>query len=261
MQGDFFARQLFSEGLAYEALEEYSSALDRYRKVTNRSLEESSWGRRAHLRMARINRNHLKDNEQAISHYKSFLADAEGETTITSVSLELARLYRNQERYDKAVETYRNIIESSSSAKNREEGYYYLGEVYLDSAQYKESEETYQTFLEQFSNGDLADGALFNLARAYDAQGEHDKQIETFKRLLQNFPDSGLREYSYLKAIQAFVNQNNPDQAVKWAAGYRYNFNDGKYWDQISTQLKKILERSPETIQEESLFSGTEGGG
>jgi tetratricopeptide (TPR) repeat protein len=245
------ARQLFSEGLAYEALSEYSSALDRYNKITQEYDRAKSWANRAHLRMARIYRNNLNQPDEAIEHYRAFLERSDG-PLMTGVRLELARLFRDQGNYTEAARIYRTIIDQASSDQTVEEGYYYLGEVYLDAEEYQKSIDTFQTFLDRFSNGDLADGALFNLGEAYGQLDRTEEQFSVYSRLLNSYPESGLREFTYLKAFRLAVELERKPKALELARGYRNEYDQGQYWESISTLLRDEFGVDPSTLSNDN---------
>ncbi len=246
-------RQLFTEGLAYEGLSEFTSALDRYHNVIE-TTSNSPWVRRAHLRTARIYRNHLNDPKKSIHHYGSFLGEADGDTLVVEARLELARLYRNEKRYQDAAEQYRTIYDSAHSGDNREEAYYYLGEIYRELEQYERSIDVYEKFLREFPGGDLADGALLNLARNYNDLGRYQDQMESYRRLLKEYPESGLREYIYYEGVRSAVARENQSQAREWARGYREEFDQGQYWSEIKTQLKNTFTIEADTLNPDPLL-------
>lgn len=254
------ARQLFTEGLAYEGLSEYTAALDRYSRVIERYPSDYDWVNRAHLRTARLYRNNLNDSDQSVRHYRAFLGTAEGETTVTNVRLELARLFRDESSYEEAAELYRRIVESSSSEQSVQEGYYYLGEVYLDSERYSQSVETYRTFLDRFPRGNLADGALFNQGEAYARMGEPVEAVEAYRRLLEEYPDSGLREYTYLRAVRLAGKLGDRSLARSWAEGYLAEFDRGQYWTDVTSVLEDQFRLDVSDLEPSPLASSGEGG-
>lgn len=245
-------RQLFTEGLAYEGLSEFTSALDRYQNIIQTS-SNTPWVRRAHLRTARIYRNNLNDPDRSIRHYQDFLRETDGDTLASEVRLELARLYRNEERYEDAAKQYRNIHESASSAENREEAYYYLGEVYRELERYERSIDVYEKFLREFPNGDLTDGALLNLARNYKDLGRYEDEIEAYQLLLKDYPESGLREYIFYQAIRSSVGQQDRSEALEWARGYLEEFGKAQYWSEIASRLEDAFKINTETLQPDPL--------
>ncbi len=253
-------RQLFSEGLSYEALSEYNLALDRYRKITRRHTGASKWGNRAHLRMARIFSKHLNQPETAANHYGIYLNNSQ-EAGEPGVRLELARIYRNRNQNRKAANIYRKIIDNVSSEQTVKEAYYYLGKVYLDGGEYKKSVETYRTFMKRFPSGNLADGALFNLAKAYGQLNRIKAQLSVHKRLLDSFPRSGLREVTYMKAFRSAVKLERETQALNLARGYLAEFGRGKYWESISSLVNKKLEVTPSTLEAQSMGWGDDNSG
>lgn len=247
-------RQLFTEGLAYEGLSEFTSALDRYENVIETS-SASPWRRRAHLRTARIYQNNLNQPDQSIRHYRAFLDEADGETLTEEVRLELARLYRNEDRYGEAAEQYEIVHDTASSAENREEAYYYLGEVYRELERYQQSISVYESFLKEFPEGDLADGALLNLARNYRDLGQYEAEMNAYRRLLEEYPESGLREYTYFQALQSAVKQGDRSRAREWARGYREEFGQGQYWTEMSNRLDKKFNINANVLDPDPLIT------
>lgn len=237
--GNLHVRQLFTEGLAYESLSNYSAALDRYERVLENFDGDGPWSQRARLRMARVHNNHLNQPDEAIERYRAFLdGPVESDETRASVLMELARIYRNQNRTEKAIETYRMVTQNYSSISQVEESYYNLGEIYLEQERYEETIGAFRSLLEEFPEGDLRDGALFQLAKAYDGLGKSGKQLEAYVRLLENHPESDLYEYTLYLTVQLAAASDRRDVALKWARTYRDKYDNGDYFDEIRTVVE-----------------------
>lgn len=239
LSGNLPVRQLFTEGLAYEALSNYSAALDRYKSVLENYGGDGSWSQRARLRMARIHNNHLNQPDRAIAYYNNFLEyHGEPDETKASVLMELARVYREQGMTDRAIETYRRVIENFSSISQVEESYYNLGEIYLDQQNYQQTISTFKKLLEEFPQGDLQDGALFQLAKAYEGSEQYEKQLETYLTLLEDHPESDLYQYTVFLTVKLAARLDRRETALKWARQYREKYPEGQYLERIYAIVK-----------------------
>lgn len=184
--------------------------------------------------MARINKNHLNQPDRAIHYYQEFLKRHQAsDDTRASVLMEVARVYREQDQTERAIETYQQIIDDFSSISQVEESYYNLGEIYLDREQYDQAVSTFRKLLEAFPDGNLQDGALFQLAKAYQGAGEYGNQLEAYQRLLENHPESDLHEYTLYLTVQLAAKQTKRDVALKWAKVYREKYSEGQYLGRI----------------------------
>lgn len=248
LTGNLPERQLFTEGLAYEALSNYSAALERYNVVLSDYGGSGSWSQRARLRSARIHKNHLNRPERAIEYYNAYLERHESNNqTKASVLMELARVYREIDQTDQSIETYRTVIRKYSSIAQVEESYYNLGELYLDENNYEKALNTFRKLIESFPDGDLKDGALFQLAKAYEGSDQPARQLETYQRLLNEHPDSDLHEYTVFLTVRLATDLNRKQVAFKWAKYYRDEYKDGQYRGRIDSILQRNGDGQPET--------------
>ncbi|MFB6345834.1 MAG: tetratricopeptide repeat protein [bacterium] len=232
-------RQQFTEGLAYESLSDYSRALDRYRGILDDYPDINPWSQQARLRTARIYNNRLSQPEKAISFYKKFLRHhGTVDETKASVLMELAKIYRGQDKKNEAIDIYKQVVEEFDSLSQVQESYYNLGEIYYEKEQYEKAISSFQSLVDQFPQGDLSDGALFKQAQAHKALEEYNQQLQTLLNLLNNHSDSDLYEYSVFLTIEVAVKLDRKDVGLKWAKKYRTNYSNGKYSKQVYDIVK-----------------------
>lgn len=236
-------RQVFTEGLAYESLGDYSRAIERYDIVRSQSAEGHPWPARAQLRMARIHRNHLDNPDRSITLYEQYLDRYPDTENYPNVLLELAGLYQKQQKYDRAAQTYRRLIETFPDASLVPESYYNLSEIYLNQKQYEKAVNVLQRLLEDYPDSTLSDGALFRMGQAYGRWGKPEAQLRTYRRLLEAHPESDLREYVLYLTVEKAREQGKIEMARKWAKVYQEEFPDGEYAEKI----QRVLEKSPNT--------------
>lgn len=226
-------RQVYTEGLAYESLEDYSRAIDRYEIVRSRGSNGNPWAPRAHLRMAKIHHTRLGDPERAVDLYRSYLEQYPESGKHPEILLELGEILQNQEDYDTAARAYQRLVDDFAESSLVPEGYYNLGEVRLKQKRYGEAIETLRRLVEDYPETNLADGALFRMGRTYEKWGKHEEQLEVYQRLLEDYPKSDLREYVLYLTVKTAREQDRTDVAVRWADVYREEFPDGEYISQV----------------------------
>lgn len=226
-------RQIYTEGLAYESLEDYSRAIDRYEIVRSRGFNGNPWAPRAHLRMAEIYHARLGDPDRAIELYRSYLEQYPESREHPEILLELGEILQGQEYYDSAARAYQRLVDDFAESSLVPEGYYNLGEVRLNQKRYGEAIEALERLVEDFPETNLVDGALFRMGRTYEKWGKHDQQLEVYQRLLEDYPRSDLREYVLYLTVKTAREQGRTDVALRWADVYREEFPDGEYISQV----------------------------
>lgn len=226
-------RQVYTEGLAYESLEDYSRAIDRYDIVRSRGSYGYPWAPRAHLRMAEIYHDQLGNPDRAIELYRSYLEQYPESEKHPDILLELGEIYQSQEHYDSAARTYQRLVEEFPVSSVVPEGYYNLGEVRLDQRRYGEAIEALTRLVEDYPETTLADGALFRMGRAYERWGKHDEQLEVYRRLLEDYPESDLREYVLYLTVKTAHARDRSAVARRWAEVYREEYPEGEYLSQV----------------------------
>lgn len=226
-------RQVYTEGLAYESLEDYSTAIDRYEIVRSQGGNGNPWAPRAQLRMARLYNDQLDDADRAVDLYRGYLERYPESEKHPEILLELGEVYQNEDHYDSAVQVFERLVENHPDSSLVPEGYYNLGEIYLEQKRYGEAVEALTRLLEVDPETNLADGALFRMGRAYGEWGKTEKQLEVYRRILQEYPESDLREYVLYLTVDAAREQGRIEEARRWAEVYRKEFPEGKYISQL----------------------------
>lgn len=233
-------RQVFTEGLAYESLGDYSRAIERYDVVRKQSVDGHPWPARAQLRMARLHRNHLDNPERSMTLYEEYLDRYPEADNYPNVLLELAGLYQQEGQSDRAASTYRRLIDSFPKTSPVPESYYNLSQIYLDQKRYEAAVNVLDRLLNEYPESTLADGALFRMGQAYGRWDKPEAQLETYRRLLEEHPESDLREYVLYLTVEKAAQQGKIEMARRWADVYREEFPDGEY----AGKIQRILEES-----------------
>lgn len=232
------AHQLFTEGLAYEALQNYSRSLELYREVVNEFSEENSnLSARAQIRTARIYKNHLKNPAQAAAAYRTYINKYEDGPNHQEVMLELARLYEDQNQVDNARQVFESFLARHGDSPYRGEVLITLGDLLVNKEKFSEARAIYKKYLS--SSSDFADRAAVHLklARVHEETGQPRKQLEILQSLIRKYPETQEYELALFRITRIHASLNQNKKVQEWGSRYRKEFPNGQYISQIDRLL------------------------
>ena len=116
----------------------------------------------------------------------------------------LARLYRELQYNDKAIEAYQQALQLNWSERLA----YELAEFYEEQKEFDKAEITYRRIIDEGESGDLAKTRLVNL---YLTQGENDKALELLRELRASLPESHNIDITISRIL---ISQEKYDEAI-----------------------------------------------
>ena len=99
------------------------------------------------------------------------------------VLYQLAHVYDDEGRMERAVASLRRLVERHPSSPLRLEAVFRLAEAYYDFNQYRQAQAAYEEAINA-KDADLADQAMYKLGWVYFSLQEHEKAVATFVRLV-----------------------------------------------------------------------------
>ncbi len=179
---------------------------------------------------------------------------------------------------DKSIDALQSFIARFDTSDRVPEAYLQIGEAYFNTNRFAQAAEAYASVYLKYPKNDNAPLAMLNEGWSYFQAGQPDRMLEIFDRLAQRFPESPLAadasfsagDYFYnnksydsaLVAYQTFVMRFPENARVEEARqlihelgqveAYRQyeramEFFDAKNWDVAADELKKIMEKYPDT--------------
>lgn len=229
-----FAHQVFTEALAYEALDNYSRSLELYREVVDEFKDTNkSLAARSQIRMARIYKNNLNNPEEAIKAYQTYIKVYPDENNHQEIMLELARLLARENRLEDSIQTYNNFLDRYKESPYRGEVRTNLASLYAKREQYDRAETHYRRFLSNHPNAGRRDAIYIKLSQIYEKTNQHQRKLDVLKKLVENHPDSPHYEDALFQIIRTYSSLNRSEALSKWVERYHEEFPGGKYQSRI----------------------------
>ncbi len=224
---DLGSEALFWSADSYFHMQQYGPASERFAAFVNRYPEhELSGAARYSLAWSYFN---MASYQDAIDPFQTFLDNYEAPPIAlypydTDATLRLGDSYYASHQYDRAIETYKEVIGAEPGG----------------------------------------DYAMFQVANSYYRADRTYEAVTTFRRLLRIYPYSGLREQAQYNIAYIYLNTENYTQAINefravinkypntsWAARSQYNIGDAYYnagdYERAIDSYKTVLNEYPQS--------------
>lgn len=93
-----------------------------------------------------------------------------------------------KERYDMAINGFRNLIESCPANALADNAQYWIGECYLSQKQYEKAQKAFETMLEKYPSSERVAAGKLKLGRALYEQRQRTKARQYFEDVVKNYP-------------------------------------------------------------------------
>lgn len=157
-----------------------------------------------------------KEYEKAIQTYQEFIDKYPQSSKVKQILKEIASTYRYKGDFSKAVETYQTIIEKFPGSSEATSSLLLMGHIYqLELREYDKAIEAYNKVIETSSNDNTIQTAKGDIIDCYNALGKVDKAIELSrdylsKPLPQREWAMGMRNLATL-----YVKKENYDEGIR----------------------------------------------
>jgi len=114
--------------------------------------------------------NHLFERGhyyQAVTEYERFIYFNPNHPSIPKARLNIAFCYKMGEKYDKAIELFRNLVDEYHNQEVGKEAAYQVGECYLESGDYELALIEFENFIDDNPNHLLTEKAKWEMAWTY----------------------------------------------------------------------------------------------
>ena len=92
-----------------------------------------------------------------------------------------------KERYDMAINGYRNYIENCSNTALADNAQYFIGESYFSMKQYDKAQKAFETMIDQYPTSEKLAAAKLKLGRALYEQRQKTKARSYFEDVAKNY--------------------------------------------------------------------------
>lgn len=104
---------------------------------------------------------------QAVTEYERFIYFNPNHPSVPKARLKIAFCYKLGEKYDKALELFRNLLDEYQDQEVGKEAAYQVGECYLESGDYELALIAFENFIEDNPNHLLSEKAKWEMAWTY----------------------------------------------------------------------------------------------
>lgn len=208
----FKGRARFWKAESLYLLNDYTAALENYKTFKSYSSAAST----AEFEDIDYNLAYasfkLKDYENAIFFFKSFLLTSEDSEKKNDANVRLGDCYFVSSKYWPAIESYDKVISSSSSEKDYAAFQKALSYGFIDRNSTKLEE--LNNFNAAYPRSGLRDDVLFEMGNSYIKDNQETSGLESYDQLIQQFPMSSLVPQALLRQGLVHYNANRNEEAL-----------------------------------------------
>ena len=111
-------------------------------------------------------------------------------------------LVRNQKKYDQAITSIYEFLDTYPEGDLTVNAYYWLGEVYLVKPQLEQAKQAFSIVATRFADHRKAPDSAYKLGVTLDKLGDSEEARRRMQSVVKNYPESGAA-----KLAQSFLNQ------------------------------------------------------
>jgi TolA-binding protein len=109
---------------------------------------------------------------------------------LSEAEFALATVYREMEKYDLAMKTFRTVRDKYAGTEQAEQASFWVGEIAATSGDAKTALTELNAFIAKYPKSTLLANALYFKARAQAQTGDHAGGLATYTELIQKFPQT-----------------------------------------------------------------------
>ncbi|MGE0614790.1 MAG: tol-pal system YbgF family protein [Bacteriovoracia bacterium] len=197
-------------------LAEYNDAIKKFRTYIDIGGEDvSAWS--ANKAIGEILFLKLNHYETALTHYQALLRKKPYAPEAPEFLYRIAKSQFFLWDFEKAIETYQEIISRYGGSNYAEKSAYELGVTYFtmgDRAQdgadaYQHAIDAYEAFLEKYPQSDLATFARFGIANCMEEQNLLEEALPRYEELLKEYPSTQVIETKLARLKQRVSMRNS----------------------------------------------------
>ncbi|MFW6215723.1 MAG: tetratricopeptide repeat protein [Alkalispirochaetaceae bacterium] len=186
----FAPRSAYLGGWSAFALGSYDRATQLLRRVpsfdASMELNEDAWRLLAETHRA------AGEDQEALSVYRTIMAEARRPEVIAEAWLSYALLLANLDREEEALDSLSSLNEQFPSTAQGERALYEAGRLLEAEGSYEAARQRFQSYRRRYPEGAWADAALYREGRSLVAQGQSAGALLVWERFLEEHGDSPL---------------------------------------------------------------------
>ncbi|MCX8093564.1 MAG: tetratricopeptide repeat protein [Candidatus Goldbacteria bacterium] len=189
----------------------YDTAIKIYQNLLKRLANDEKFSEQ--IKQIRLNlAKTYKDAEKYIDAIDMYSKLVEEYKTINNdmyawLLLELGDCYNNILNTTEAIKIYENVIKSFPDSDWAAEAYFGIAEAYKNKKDYNNAIKYYDLIVKKYDKGFLSAEALTNKGKIFESEGKYKEAILVYKKVVDEFPEI-VSEYARMR-LQTLPQQMN----------------------------------------------------
>ncbi|MFH1784739.1 MAG: tetratricopeptide repeat protein [bacterium] len=242
-----------------ESVDSLNSAVEAYRNLL-RDYKDSVFAEEVLYKLANISFFRLNDYNKAVSSYKSIIEkfpeskwvkiarsrvnlvqdNSDYERQPLTMYITAEREYESK-KYDKAINSFRKVIEKFPHANLADDALYSIGDIYM----YKINDPVhaireYHQIIESYPQSRYAPNAQYKIGECYRRLKEFANAIGEYEKFIQDYPECDFLDYGYYYLAQCYEQEK---ELLKAKNLYQklVNVYPGSMWVVVATSRLEVL--------------------
>lgn len=234
------------------ALDEFESAMVRYRQLVER-YPASPLAERTYMLMgySYLERN---DSLGALKILNRFLSVKPETKYRDKARLAIAESYLRLNRFDEAIDTYRELSRKADHARTSVEADYLAGDVFLKKGDFRAAIAAYQSAMNKHSAiWQEYPNAQFNMAEGHFWTGNYKESMNQYIEFLRKFPSHPFGGYAMTRLGEILEIFGAPKEKVMGAfleSQFRYRTTEGGALARVRTLTGSMTKMRPNELDE-----------
>lgn len=177
---------------ALRGAQQFDAALKSYQDLTQRFPDKLQLAA-VYLRIGDLYFYNLKKNDEAVANYQVVVQKWPLTPESAQAYQRLAELYTQDERYDRAIEMYENLLKYFPNHSEAPQFMRNIGLAYLKQKNYNQARIELQKIVATPNVApEIMAGALYDMGETYFLEGDETRAIGFYRRMISQFPNSTL---------------------------------------------------------------------
>ncbi len=199
----------------------YAGKYDKSEEFLRRFITEHPDSRKTSYALYLIGRSRQRSlHPETVKAFEDTVAHDPDDYYGKKARLQIAREYRNDEKFGPALKQYDELIRSSSNRNLKNEAFYSQGLTFEAMKNYEAALQSWRKLYSQNRKGPFVDHSLWKSALLLFKLRDFEKCSSVLGKLLDQFEDSRLKQEAWYLRISAFYHADKKEDALRDCADF-----------------------------------------
>ena len=148
----------------------------------------------------------------------------------------------SQEKYQKAIQLFEELIQLYPGSQAAEEGRFFIPNCLYFLGKYDPALEAFDSYLVKYPKGLFSEQAKVGIGFVHAAKGDYNKSIEVFQDILENNPDFILRDVVYMQLGHSYGKAGSPEKAKEAYQNVIINYPNSPFLEDAEDKMNMLAE-------------------